>query len=119
PRSQSICDRGPPVPRKARPLLLLERLEERCRAAADGRADERALLAAGDRADAGTGASRPADDERGFLPVPLRLDARGPRPCADAVHGPRNSSNTPSVSIVAAPIRYLGCTVTGVIRVSF
>jgi hypothetical protein len=43
-------------------------LVDRARAAADGRADERALLAADERADAGTRAARAADHDRALLP---------------------------------------------------
>src|SRR5947208_13998854 len=58
-------------------------LVNRAPAAADRGADERALLATEDSADARAGRRRSADDERGFLPVMSRraLDAcnRPPR----------------------------------------
>src|SRR6266516_5935977 len=50
-------------------ILLLLDFVERSGAAAQGRSDKRALLAAEDRAEAGAGRGRSADDHGGFLPV--------------------------------------------------
>src|SRR5439155_13905188 len=62
-----------PRSRRSTRLLALPRFVDRARSAADRRSNERALLAAEDRADAGAGASGAADHESGFLPVAARL----------------------------------------------
>src|SRR5688500_7124130 len=53
--------------------LALRRFVNRRRAAANGRADERALLAADQAADARAGARAAADDHRGLAPRAVRL----------------------------------------------
>src|SRR5262245_13469024 len=58
-----------PLSHQPRRALLLPGFVDRARAAADCRADERALFAAEDGAKAGTGRRRAADHEGRLLPV--------------------------------------------------
>src|SRR5687768_15446411 len=68
-RSSEVPHLGTPEPHR----LSLNGLVNRSGTAADGGADQSALLAAGNRTDTGAGACAAADDERSFLPRPLRL----------------------------------------------
>ena len=62
---------------RTRPILVsFHLIVDGRRAAADGRARERALLAADQRADARARASRAADQQRALLPRPPRLHFR-------------------------------------------
>src|SRR6185503_15675070 len=56
-------------------LFSLDGFEQRCRAAANRRTDQRALLAACEGSDTGSGTGRSADNERGLLPGALRFRA--------------------------------------------
>ena len=81
----------------------LERLEQAGRAAADARPDQRALSSAGECTDAGAGARRAADHERGLCPrSPPRLTMRhasgcGPVTTYRAGTGARSSKRASSI----------------------